>query len=619
MRLLKTLFLFILGTSSLLAQDSAIYTLDREQIVAFNIQTLEEALDYIPGFHLVTRDGQRELHYGVLTLQGIGIYKDNIPLAMDQNIGYDLSTIAAWDLQKIEIRYATLDEVNKSGGAIAVHLYSRQAAKKPWQADGTIINNTLGDLNTNASISWSTLKHSFRIAGNRGFQREMYDINGLRATAIHPSQRYDLNLAYTFKPFRSIEIQVGSDNTSIDERSKGKLIEETTRAQDTYLTFNRNHHFARITSNLSKNHKLIVGGTVQRYRRDAQAVSKDLHTGKKEESTLEGNQDLRFNFLRIAIESSAQPLSYAAGIELSNTKDLANPIINAIPTEYSDYTAFARFGYRYKNNFSLNGGIRFLNNNLTGAYILPSARLVLAPSNVLALSITFKESITYPAISQVFAVPTAQGTSNTNNLLLNPVQQDIIHIKADISQEGYRLSTGILFVNQTRIPTLGTMEWENKGRNRSTTTYASIRFQNEYLSISPSAMIHGISSRRDTNNLVFFTPELSIDACVKIPKTSISISSVFRVIGKRTTTLLTKTLVQDEINSIRLLTTEINLRPSKSLPLTLHLGSANLLNTTFISNKKYQLLAIDRQLLSDITAVAYRPRNFYVRASYTLQ
>ena len=618
----KLLFCSCLAFFSLCsAEDSTVFfRLDKEEIILANAQNLEEALALIPGLSQYTLGLETNTHFSTLDLSQIAILKDGYPLLMDQNIGYDLQSIPVWDLAYLEVDFSPISTLAKNS-TIIIRLYTREFLDKAFWMETGVTNTTNNDLHANVLLGFSNKVHTLQTGLGRSFTGAVYNLAGLRSTATGGAERYDMNLQYKYRILKSMELNIRSDNSRLEVRNKSSILPGRSRVQDINQQLNRNLLYGALKTQVSKNHTLTLDGQVHRLKNEITLIDKDLHSGKAEEN-LTNEKPLStgydYGYMRLKLNASQKRLNYTIGLELSNTSDNTYKTINGIKNSYGDYAAFGHIGYQYRNTVKLQGGTRLINNSLTGSFLLPSLKITLAPQEQLEISGAYSQAISYPLFDQQF-YPASLTGDVTNDILLSPSINNTIHVKLTIDNALITGSTGILHVRSADIPrTNENNSYSNTGKSTSTTTYASLNFSNKYISIKPSALIHGSNYLRDTSGFTFFHPEINILAQAQIPNTGLHLGFIGRFLGENTSSLLSDNLIyQEEQNGTQQLSAYVKYSLFADR-LHLSLSVTNIYDERRIARNTYLANEVDRELIDTAQTIVAKPRTYAIRVAYAI-
>lgn len=604
------------------AQDStATFIINEEDLATINATNLEEALN-IPGFHRFYSSNASFASYGSLGLDNLAIYKDDMPLVMDHNTGYDLRSIPVWDIAYIEIHFAPNTTIVKNSSGIVIKLVTKKIKDQPFGAEVSLINTSASDFHLNAVLSLSNKIHTGQIGLNRSFTSPVYMDASDRGSIISAAERYDVNLKYTFKILNSVNLSIGSDHTILNSQDRGEIIEGTARVRDVNQSFRRHNLYGTLVSDLSKNHKLTLNGLIHRYTDKEISLDKDLSTGKQEEyvgadAPLTTGYDQ--GYLNVLLESQNKSFNYSLGIEVNNIRDNVFSNINAISPEYADYSAIGMFEYAFKESFILQGGAKFLTNSLTQSFFLPNGRITLAPNKTVQLVGSYQKSISYPLFSEIF-YPTEMTNGPQNNLQILPTDINTTSVKVVINKNSVKLHSGFQYISKNKEPrTISSGDLVNVGQSSSTATYASLLYSSKHIDLRPSLILHGITSTRDTGGLSFFYPEANLYVNGTIPNTKLKLSASARILGKHSTAYL-----EDDVFYLREIekNNSISISASHSFledKLNIRFGINNLRNSTFINESNFLLDGIDRSLLSQQNVIANRGRSFFFKLQFNIK
>ena len=373
--------------------------------------------------------------------------------------------------------------------------------------------------------------------------------------------------------------------------------------------------YAILNTALSKNHSLDLKGQYTSLSNTNVFIDKDLST--LQQSINPSNQyvdTLKYNqaFMQLCLNANYKSYGYNIGIELSNTRDRVYSSINGIKASYSDYSAFGIFHYQYKKGFRIDAGTKFLTNSLTGNYILPQARLTLAPSSILQLRASYNRSISYPSFDRTFY--SQEITGITNNLLLNPTLLRTINFNLKITQKKYSLKSGLLYTLQNR-----SLNEIDEGRTSSgSSTYVTLTYKHNEISITPSFILHGMNHYKDSINQNFFYPELNFQGQSKIPLLNIYTFINLRLLGKYSTVILENnaSLLHEIDNSPRL---DLSFRKDfLDGKFTSVIGINNVLNNTLVDRNIYRLDEFNRRYLFNNSVVGERERTVFITLKVNL-
>ena len=609
--------------STCIGQDtSAFFVLSAEDIRYNNIQNLEEALDLLPTFHQYHSDNQSHTTGGSIKNEYIAIFKNDLPYLLDQNTPYDLRGIPVWDLSRIELRIAPSTYSAKNAGTMAIFLYTADYQNKPISAQASLTNSSANDFHINSSIELSNLIHTARIGINRSFSAAQYEQLTDRGTAISSYERYDLNASYSYKILKSVGLTVALDNSFYKSVQRGEVIEGTARVRDVNQSFARNRILGSLETALSKNHTLILSTMWHRAKNNLNTLDKDLSNGSSQSHTgldAQASSNFAQSYMQLLLTSENRKLNYTMGLELSSIKDNEYPTINAIQSTYSDYTAFGSFSYQLQKTFKLEGGAKLLTNSLANSYLLPHAKVTLAPKNDLQLVASYQKSIAYSAFSNLFYTPILNGGMQSN-ILLKPIDVSTVSVRLLVSKKSVDIHSGILYNNVRGIPRPITNDKvQNAGSSTGNTTYAGLTFKNDWIKLRPSVMLHGTNQLKDTANLTYFTPEANLYVHIKIPNTKLAVSATGRYIGKHSTLALENDVItiyqQGKMRYINLAASHTFAKDRMNLVF----GITNANNQTFVSNQRFILQDIEPLLTSETSVAAARDRAFFFNVSYVIK
>ncbi|MDA9110633.1 TonB-dependent receptor [Bacteroidia bacterium] len=625
MRLFRThillLILPLVLTSTAIAQDStAFYVLNAEDMAIANVQNLEEALVLVPGMHHYSSDGISHTTFGTLSTGQIAIFKDDLPLAMDQNVGVNLRVIPTWDLNHIEVHIASVSTLIKNSSSLIIRLYTRGFQKKSVWGSASLITSSTNDLSTNIRLGLSNIQHNLNVGVHRNFQSSIYKTDGLRSTLWGGEERRDLNLHYRYNIIGSVVLDVQSDHTALLKKDKGQIIPNTTRVRDRNTIFSSNTLSSRLFAPISKNHSITLSGKLHRYSANNQEIDKDLNTGEEAPYTNTSLLDngYRYGYMRLLLTSENKKLNYDAGLELSSTKDLVFGNVNAIATEYSDYAAFANIQFLQKNTVLLKGGAKLLVNNLIGYHFLPNGSIVLAPSSVVQLTGSYIRSLSYPSFNQIF-YNTPMNSGVAGNVRLQPIKQNTISINLQLGNGALTAQSGLLYVQSNNVIRISEQQsYANTGASSTTSLYSVIKYHTKRVELRPYFVLHSNNYVRDSLGITYVHPQLGLLAKVNLPK--LGTSAGFIIHNNGTHTKLSReqeVIYQTEIAPIR----RVSVYAAQSLladKLSIGISLNNQATNTLVQQNEYRVGVLENILLQSSDVLASRNQNISIHLSYLL-
>ena len=619
-------FKFILLTTGLFlgmgakAQNSLpLFTMDRIMLDATNAQHLADVLRNVPFLNRYIKSNEVVSYSGVMDIQFVAIYKNNFPLLMDQNLGYDLRSIPLWDIDSLAVFLSDINNWNKNNGGLVLHLYTKDFVKKPHQFSLSATPTSLGDINANLRADFSNAKHSVSVGTNRSFESEMHNNHLGRQTPWASSQRYDANIRYKYYILPTVTLNLNWDNSWQNRIIKDDVIAKTTRVRDIEQKFSRSNYFGSLSTALSKNHTLVLNGQYHQFTATQFAIDKDLSSQKQEISNVTTYLDtLGYGqgWMQLLLKANFDKFGYTVGLDITTTTDHVHRTINAVNSAYSDYSLFGLFHYKYKEAALIQAGSKLLTNSLSGSYFLPQAKITFAPEQLLHVNVSYIRSLAYPAFSQVF-YPEIFTASMPNNLLLKPILLNSVHTQLVIQKNAFELQTGIMFTQQTNLVVSTIDGYYNAGKSAGTYTYFNLKYMFGDSYIKPNIILHGISPPFDSINRIFFYPELNLYANWNIRKWHTNVIVASRFLGKYTEGQAVEKAAQiTEIGGSKLLDIAVS-KKFLSDKMRFLLGVNNVFNTTFVQQNTYELQQFDRKLLAENEIIQDRGLYFFTKIGYT--
>lgn len=618
--ILLVLVLFVANT--LRAQDSSsLFTLEAQDWTIANAQNLEEALILLPGMHHYVQNNSSQTSFGTLSMGQIAIFKNDIPLALDQNVGFNLRAVPLWDIERIEVHVASVNNLVKNSSTLVIKLYTPAYKKQSIWGSTQLVTSSANDLSTGIEVGASNIRHNINIGVNRTFQGALCETEGVRGTLLGAEERLDLNLRYRYNIVGSVVLDVHSDNSLLESRSKGRVIPNTTRARDLNSSFSNHSISSSLFAPISKNHSIRLSGKVHRFNNEHKLIDKDLNNGETQENTSiekELSTGYDYGYMRLELSSNDKRLNYSSGIELSNTRDNTFSNINAVATEYSDYSAFANFQYQRKNTMLLKGGAKLLTNSLSGSHFMPYGSVAFAPRKVVQFTGSYIRSLSYPRFSSIF-YDADMNHGIAGNIQLNPLIQNTVGVNLKLGKNSLQAQSGLLYVQSNNIVRVSkNATFENIGNSSTTTLYAVVKYKDDIWDIRPHMVLHSNNFVKDSLGLSFLHPQIGITAKAKIPKLGTTLGLLFRHSGANT--VLTRNadvIYQTDIKAIGRVSLYIS-QPLFHDKLQIAFGVNNLSNEILVERNRYRLEQLSSILQESTSVVAARNRAFTIRINYHL-
>jgi hypothetical protein len=604
------------------AKDStAFFSFNKMELEAINAQNLSDAIKALPFLNTYYENNSLKINYGVNSINSVAIFRDGFPLVMDQNISFDYTSIPLWNIERIEIELAEIRNIEKNNNGLIILLFTNTETNKPFEISANTSTTSLIDNHTNAMVRISNVKHNLNIGGNRSFVSALQD-DSSRKDLIGARLRHDLDLSYSYNILSSVKLNLFSTNTWQTSIANGNRISGTSRVIDETTKLNNHTFYGSVVSALSKNHNLSLLGKLNKYVSYHSIMDKDLNSGEREIRTAQNNLDsLAYNqvFMQLVLDGSFANYGYKIGIDLSNTQDVHFPSIDAIKTNYSDYTIFGIFNYQYKNSFKIEAGSKLLSNSLTGSYLLPQAKLVLAPSNIIQLKASYTSSITYPLFSYSF-YPYLLTSSQQNNILLEPTKLNSFNLQIDIKKNDYRIRSGLLATQQSNKPFIDHQNvLVNESKSANNMAYFGFEFYHKQSTFRPSFILHSLNPSRDTINQSFFYPELNVNVNYNIEQIGVRAILNSRLLGRFSTLrFINNNAYLHELEDQGI----INFALAKNLlnkRLLFMVGVNDILNHNVVNKTNYRLNEFNKTIANTSSVIAGRGRYFFAQIKFNIK
>lgn len=572
----------------------------KQELELNDVRSLADVFRLLPFTNAIRIDHTTTLMGGT-DIQNIAIYRDGLPLLMDQNTGYDLRSIPLWDIAYIEVRLTDVSVVGKNNSSMDIQIFSETYGQEPQALHISSALNSDLDQVTYASYSASNVKHNIKLGAGRSF-RQALELPDQRGDITGAHLRNDVSLQYTYNILSSIQLKLSSNHSFLNALDKGTIVPSTTRVEDVETHLYRHRSYGSITTALSKSHRLKLSGLFHQVQQNRALVDRDLHTGEWQRGRNSGALDsLYYNqgVMDINLSGDFSKYSYTVGIDISTTKDRFYPNIKAIKSEYSDYSVYGLVSYRYKTTVQVNAGGRLITNNLTGSYFIPQGQLTLVPNDMMSIKVTGKSSISYPMFEQVF-YPVEFTQEGKNDLTLEPIRSNTLNLGFELKQDQFVFNSGLLFLRTNNIPQLSKSGiWKNDRSSSTTLGYFGLDYSYSQGLLRPSFILHSNNALRNTLDQYYFYPEFNIYARHRFTGPEIQASATLRLIGSYSDVYQNEDIILLDEYGTRLLANLALTRYWNDERWGLHVGVTDVFDQNITDRTTYELVGFDRLLVEN--------------------
>lgn len=338
--------------------------------------------------------------------QNVAILVDGIPLVGRLNGNVDIGQVALNTAETVEIiegPLSTLYGSNALGGV--VNIITKQPEAVAFGATSSLLYESVGTYNADASVNLSAGKTSARLTGGRHFFGGYSEMPTERAMQWKPREQYmadwqlrhALNawdIRYSGKYFYDYILNKGNLRTPYYE----------TAFDDTYRTTRWSH--ALFANGTLASHHVDISASYSAYQRHKNTYFTNLVTLQQQLTTEPSDHDTsRFDewMLRgvVANTSTETPLRYQVGADVSIETN-AGKRIAGTEQHIGDYALFAGIQYALTDDITLQPSVRFTHNTRYAAPVIPAISIRAKPSGETTLRLSYARGFRAPALRELY-------------------------------------------------------------------------------------------------------------------------------------------------------------------------------------------------------------------------
>ncbi|MFY0644161.1 MAG: hypothetical protein JXR19_06820 [Bacteroidia bacterium] len=507
---------------SLASEPYVVYGYNKTEMQALNIQTLADLLRRLPLSNSYFQDNAQTANIGAESLNVTAIYKDGLPLFMDQNVSPNMQAISMVGIDSVEVHSPTIWSPTKGLNGIIIQLYSSVIHLSNSSFYTNVTANSHKDWAFNTSASISNRKHSVGWQFGRYFEQGLKekDQRDLKWPSV---DLHTLNLRYRWDLLANTSLELSYDVQLFHQLDQSEIFDQTSRTEDKHREEKAQRFRSRFSTQVSKFHKIELN-TIYHWSDYYNFVNeRDLYSGESEISRIAGIEDsTRYKYVHLSGKfikmDSNSILNYALGLELSNFRDIHFKSIDAINVSYLDYVLAAKLMFKPNEKLAIDGGLNYISNVTLGNYVFPRLFLRYTLSNRLLFSTQYTSSAIYPLSSALYYPRKLTGHSITNNLRLGMgvMHQSHTFIKLNSKNTQFQMGTLYGVFNKGLAANYGSGIYSNTRFSRSLVNYVKLSFSTQAVNLWTVFAMKGQNSLRNINKQFYFNPEWSMNASCHI-------------------------------------------------------------------------------------------------------
>lgn len=588
-------------------QNESVYsikTIDAEKISSKGANTVNEALSN----EMNMRFSYRPSFGSNINLQGfsgeqVNIMIDGVSVTGRLNGNLDLQQINLNNTNKIEVLQGPVSVVygsNSSGGAI--NLISSKKYNKSFGIKSGMYYESVGQYNFSTSTYLANTKNVFSISVGRNFFGGYSPLDTSRHKLWLQREQYFSDASYA-RLFKKGEISASISYFNELMKDRGNLRAPYYKtAFDTYYGTQRLINRVNTQWKFNETYKADLTSAFSVYERNRNKYFRDLVTLESIPVTSQGESDTSVTyeyFVRPIFSSNKQNayFNFQAGAEFLYSELNANRIENNRAFVY-DYAFFINsFFYPFKNNkFTINPGIRYLQNNTYKAPLIYAVNFNMQIFNEITLKGSFAKGFRTPSIKERYLdFYFSESIQIYGNANLKAETSNHIRIATDWSKSyeknAWQIELSVFYNHLTNMITtaqtdLTQWNYVNVGNFYSQGYSFLMRNKSKYIELSAGVNYTGflfqpISEMQ--NNNFYFSPEVVCNPTFKLPKHNLFFDVQFKYTGKLVSSYLGKNneVQQNYIADYNMIDCSLRKKIWKE-KLTVVAGAKNILNITSV-------------------------------------
>ena len=175
----------------------------KEELRGMNVQNLDDLLRRLPLYATFYHQLESQHNFGGTELRRIAIYKDRLPLFLDQNSQLSYQSISLADIDSVSLSSPALLADIKAQYGLIIHMYSAPIHKERSIVQLSMSNSSLGDWSANTTASFSNLKHSLGWHFGRYYENGLKEPGAERAMEWASSELHQIGVRYHLQFFES--------------------------------------------------------------------------------------------------------------------------------------------------------------------------------------------------------------------------------------------------------------------------------------------------------------------------------------------------------------------------------------------------------------------------------
>ncbi|MCB9309819.1 MAG: TonB-dependent receptor [Lewinellaceae bacterium] len=486
--------------------------------------------------------------------ENIKILVDGMPIIGRLNGIIDLNQISLLNIQKVEMIQGPVSVIygtDATGGVI--NLITNKYLDKKRNCLASLYYESIDAFQADVSLGLKLNNDQIRISSS------LYDFNGFRSIASarvnnwEPRRQYNSNVHY-LKKIRNLSLSLQGQYFKEELNSLGDTVKSRSGQKSItdldYFT-SRYSILSNLNGNIHRNYYLDATIDYQNYERFNNPYNVNLTDGSRTPSTVNPKEnnievfDQWHTRSQISSNTTSSPLQWTSGLE-AQQESAKGERIESGQKKISTIAIYQTLQYNLKNNFQIQGALRYSYNDIYGSAWIPSFQSKINFREKTTLRVTLARGFRAPSLKELFLDFKIAAGPVTYHIAGNPEleTESSYHIQSNFSHainHNFTVENSCFYndiKNQIVLSELvnNNRNYLNIDKFRSYGTSVLLKFQNNNgFSFSTSGGIIGrynkVSEQYDSPTFVY-SPEVSALLKYEVPYLKLILSSFYKYTGK---------------------------------------------------------------------------------------
>lgn len=491
---------------------NTLYSLSEMELRAVNAVTLMDALRMLPLVNVINLNDQERVQFNGEPLHIAAVYKDSLPLFMD-NIAYpEYASILLYDVVKLELVIANENSGNKGIRSANIYLYSKNMdeVSSLQMIEGMVSGALDGRFFGLGYIS--NFRHSYGLSFQRSFMNAKQTESDLRSHRLPAYWTDQVGLRYKLRIAGNSSVSLAYENQVYSMLKRRSIIPGTSRTTNLMAEDDNQRLLTNLDLNLSKAHSLKMGVTWNGRTYSKYVNEIDLSSDKIRSLEVASIMDsIRYSYWHgnaLLMKRDSARLWYGIGMEFTSFQDRNLPFIEGVKIAYTDYVVLGKIRYDL-NSLTIHGGLNFLVNTYMGNSFLPRLQVYYKPSEIFYVNAGFNRTVLYPKVHQLYYPIELSQLSVQNNLGLNAAVGDLYALRFGLNSEKVMVESGVLWSQTSSLAVWvqSSNMFENAGISETLVNYISVKGNTQNLKWQLLGSMIGVNSEKMEYNQFTYAPQ----------------------------------------------------------------------------------------------------------------